>query len=215
MSVTAPWVRILPCPPKFQTISMTININMNNNCWYSLNIDFSNALRKDWEWKIPDLKKSYIRSESSRMFNAEWLSYMNSIGVPINHAVLFYRTPNGDPPTAHIDINGNNHTPIHYALNWIVKGKNSEMKWYNLPDTYPDTKYSMANAPYIDWPMSELEEIDKANIQSYFTLVRTDIPHKVTTHEESRWAISIRSSVLANWNDVVSHFRSKNLLIER
>ena len=201
---------------------------MNNNCWYSLNIDFSNALRKDWEWKVPDLKKSNIQFESSRIFNTEWLSYMNSIGIPISHSLLFYRIPNGDPLRAHvdtypkdysskdqIDINEKNYTLIPYALNWVFEGEDSEMKWYNLPDKFPDTKLSMTNAQYIDYSVSDLEEIDNTNIQNYFTLVRTDVPHTVITHEKSRWAISIRSSVLYNWNDVVNHFRSKNILIER
>jgi hypothetical protein len=190
---------------------------MNNNCWYSLNIDFSNALRKDWVWKIPDLKKSNIQSECeiSRVFNTEWLNYMNSIGVPINHVVFFYRPSNGDQ-NAHIDINGSNNKLINYALNWIIEGQDSEMTWYNLPEKDPEIKYSMANAPYSDWPVSELgEKIDTANIQNYFTLVRTDIPHKIATNEKSRWAISARSPTFNTWSDAVNYFRSKNLLIER
>jgi hypothetical protein len=195
---------------------------MNNNCWYSLNIDFSNALRKDWVWKIPSLEKSSIQIVNTHLFNTDWLNYMASIEFPIEYAMLFYRIPNlysstAHLATAHVDVNGNNKSLkyVPYAINWVIEGQDSEMIWYNLPEKYQDIKYTMANTPYVDWLVTELDEIDKANIQNYFTLVRTDVPHRVQVNEKPRWAISVRSSALVTWNEVVNHFRSKNLLIER
>lgn len=190
---------------------------MKNNCWYSLNIDFSNALRKDWEWNISSLEKEYIQCVNTEMFNPDWLNYMASIGVPIEYAMLFYRKPITNSNAAHVDVNGNK-KPITYVpcgINWIIEGQDSEMSWYNLPEQYPDIKYTMANTPYINWPVSELEEIDTANMQNSFTLVRTDVPHNVTVNEKPRWAISVRSHVFTTWENAVNHFRSKNLLIER
>jgi hypothetical protein len=195
---------------------------MNNNCWYSLNIDFSNALRKDWVWEIPDLKKSSVQCVNTQMFNSDWLNYMKSIEVPIQYAMIFYRNSNfpNHPKTAHVDVkdvNGNKN-PISYvpcAMNWLIEGQDSEMKWYNLPEEHQNVKYTMANTPYLDWPIYKLNEIDKINIQNSFTLVRTDIPHSVHVNEKPRWSISTRSSSFDTWDHAVNHFRSKNLLIER
>lgn len=190
---------------------------MNNYCWYSLNIDFSNALRKDWVWKISDLKKSSVQCVNSSMFNSEWLNYMKSIGVPIDYVMLFYRIPKVYSRIAHVDVNGNKNpiTYVPYAINWVIEGQDSEMKWYNLPEEHQNVKYTMANTPYLDWPIYKLNEIDSANIQNSFTLVRTDIPHCVLTNEKPRWSISTRSLSLDTWDNAVNHFRSKNLLIER
>ena len=190
---------------------------MNNNCWYSLNIDFSNALRKDWVWEIPDLKKSSIQSTNSRMlFNPEWLNYMNSIEVPIHFVMLFYRSPKSYTEIAHVDVKTKKPLLyVPYAINWIIEGQDSEMKWYNFSEEQQNVKYTMANTPYLAWPISTLTEIDSANIQNSFTLVRTDIPHSVQVNEKSRWSISVRSLSLLTWQDSVDHFRSKNLLIER
>ena len=190
---------------------------MNNNCWYSLNIDFSNALKKYWVLEIPDLKRSPIQSTHARtLFRDEWLYYMKSIGVPIRFVMLFYRSPKSYSEMAHVDVRTNkslSYAP--YAMNWIIEGQDSEMKWYNFPEEQQNIKYTMANTPYLSWPVSTLTEIDSANIQNSFTLVRTDIPHCVQVNEKSRWSISARSSSLFTWEDSVDHFRSKNLLIER
>ena len=194
---------------------------MNNYCWYSLNIDFSNALRKDWVWEIPDLKKTSVQCVNTqlfKMFNSEWLNYMKSIGVPIDYVMLFYRIPKVYSRMAHVDVSGNKNliTYVPYAINWVIEGQDSEMKWYNLPEEHQNVKYTMANTPYLDWPVYKLNEIDTINSQNSFTLVRTDIPHSVHTNEKSRWSISVRSSSsLFTWEDSVDHFRSKNLLIER
>jgi hypothetical protein len=195
---------------------------MNNNCWYSLNIDFSNALKKDWVWEIPDFKNPSIQyTRPSRIFNFEWLNYMKSIGVPIHFVMLFYKSPTYNFPRAHIDVSqvdvktNKSLSYMTYAINWVIEGHDSEMKWYNLPKESSNVKYTSANNPYIDWPISTLTEIDSANIQNLFTLVRTDIPHSVHVNNKSRWSISVRSSSLFTWEDSVDHFRSKNLLIER
>ena len=193
--------------------------SMNNNCWYSLNIDFSNALRKDWVWKIPDLKKTSVQCVNTQMFNSDWLNYMKSIGVPIDQVMLFYRIPKFYSRIAHVDVKTNNDNTslsyVPYAINWVIEGQDSEMKWYNLPEEHQNVKYTMANTPYLDWPIYKLNEIDTINSQNSFTLVRTDIPHRVQMNEKPRWSISTRSSSFDTWDHAVNHFRSKNLLIER
>jgi hypothetical protein len=189
---------------------------MNNYCWYSLNIDVSNALRKDWVWEIPSLEKSSVQIVNTHIFNADWLNYMTSIEFPITYVMLFYRSPKSYSRSAHVDIRTKNQLSyVSYAMNWVIEGQDSEMAWYNLPEQPSDIKYTMANTSYIDWPVSELEEIDTANIQNSFTLVRTDLPHNVTVNEKPRWGISARSSPLYTWDNAVNHLRSKNLLIER
>jgi hypothetical protein len=191
---------------------------MNNNCWYSLNIDFSNALRKDWVWQIPDLNRFFVQCVNPLiLFNPEWLNYMKSIEVPINYVMLLYKSSNNNSSIAHVDLKSEKPLSyVHYAMNWIIEGQDSEMTWYNLPEESSNVNYNAApNIPIQDWPISTLTEIDRANIINSFTLVRTDVPHNVV-NKNSRLALSVRSAQSQlNWQDSVDHFRSKNLLIER
>jgi hypothetical protein len=193
---------------------------MNNNCWYSLDIDISNALRKDWEWNIPDPNKFDIKIENIRIFNQDWLDYMQSIGIPVHRTVLFYRNSMFTQTNAHVDLaragSNGNITRITYAMNWVLGGKDSEMIWYKLSDENIDVKYTMANTPYAQWPISTLEEIERVNVKNSLTLIRTDVPHSVQVQIEPRWCISARSDIHGyTWQQAVEHFRSKNLLIER
>jgi hypothetical protein len=193
---------------------------MKHNCWYTLDIDISNALRKDWEWNIPESSTLDVKIENTRIFNQDWLDYMQSIGIPVVRAMLFYRNSMCIQKNAHVDLRGpdsnGNISYINYAMNWVLGGKDSEMIWYNLPDKNIDVKYSMANTPYIQWPISTLEEIERVNIQNSLTLIRTDIPHSIQVQSEPRWCISARSDISGySWQQAVDHFRSKNLLIER
>jgi hypothetical protein len=192
---------------------------MNNNCWYSLDIDISNALRKDWEWNIPESSTLDVKTENIQIFNQDWLDYMRSIGIPVVRAMLFYRNSMSTQKNAHVDLSGpdsnGNISYVNYSMNWVLRGKASEMIWYNLPGENVNVKYSMANTPYIQWPVSTLEEIERVNIQNSLTLIRTDIPHSIQVQAEPRWCISARSASWFTWQQAVDHFRSKNLLIER
>jgi hypothetical protein len=154
---------------------------MNNNCWYKLNIDISHALRKDWTWEIPDLSKLNIMIKGRQIFNQDWLEYMNSIDIPINYVMLFYRNSRLPMTNAHVDvirwdgISLNSIFCVPYALNWVLDGEDSKMIWYNLPQINPIIKHTVANTPYLDWPVETLTEIDQCEIKNSLTLVRTDI----------------------------------------
>lgn len=196
---------------------------MNNNCWYELKIDTSNALRKDWAWDVSELVNNMnVKVVDHSIFNIEWLDYMESIGIPIYRAVLFYRYPSDNTRHyAHIDINKTVTGTVPWAINWVIGGENSKMVWYNFPKDYYDlskdncVERTMANTPYVSWKINDLTEIEQREIKNVSTLVRTDIPHSITMGEVPRWCISIKRSLSYTWEELIVHLRSKNLLIER
>jgi len=196
---------------------------MNNNCWYELKIDTSNALKKDWIWDVSELNNSMnIQVVDSSIFNTEWLDYMESIEIPIYRAVLFYRYPSDSVKTyAHIDINKTITGTVPWAINWVIEGDDSKMVWYNFPKDHYDLSKSdciertMANTPYVSWKINDLTEIEQREIKNVSTLVRTDIPHSITMGKVPRWCISIKRSLPYTWEELIIHLKSKNLLIER
>jgi hypothetical protein len=199
----------------------------NENSWYHLDLDISNAFKADYDmlahrWSIRKIPNP------SDIFAADWLKYMGSRGIPISGAMMFHR-PIGDPAvTAHIDVriaadggiarNADNQKPglRAFAINWVIGGRDSEMSWYRMPERTPDVNYTSANTPYIEWPVKELVEIDRCCIQSQPTMVRVDVPHAISVKDEARIAISVRSNGIPNdWNSGVNYLRYKKILIER
>ena len=193
---------------------------MNNNFWYQLNIDISNALRPDWVWDVSVLGHSNMNIQSVRassICNPEWLAYMKSLGLPIRHVMLFYRnTQDSSGNTAHIDlINTDDTSCVEWAINWVIGGQDSKMVWYELPTTHFEIKRTMANTPYVSWNISELKEIEHHEIKNVPTVVKTAIPHSVKIGADPRWCISVRSSLDYTWEELIVHLKSQNLLIER
>jgi hypothetical protein len=97
--------------------------------WYNLNIDISNALHKDWVF--PDLEKSHVFfATTEKLFNLEWVSYMESLGIFLgNRHLIFFKKSSMQENTAHVDLGSENYA-IPFALNWAIGGNGSKMYWY-------------------------------------------------------------------------------------
>jgi hypothetical protein len=194
-----------------------------NKCWYKLNFKIDGALKNPWPL-IPTRNNGIWNPLSNSIYNQDWVSYMESIGLSVgSHSMVFYRGSKWNTDYAHLDVedkkNSNNEIKfVSFGINWVLKGENSSMVWYNMPDGKNKIQYTPANTPYINFKIDTLNEIDRCNIQLEPVLVRVDMPHSISVGNKERWAISVRlKSYLSKmtWDETVEYMRSKNLLIER
>jgi hypothetical protein len=187
-------------------------------CWYRLNLDTSTAIKEDYKFVIPNKPLGVWHVPALTIFNPEWLRYTESNGLSIDHAMVFYRGPDANAPTAHVDLSKSDKIRFcSFGINWTIGGKGSEMVWYDKPKSGYDVKYTESGNPFMDWSFPELTEVDRAAINSELTLVKVDYPHTVSMKSDPRWCISARTKIRDDlpWNEVVNIMRSKNLLVER
>jgi hypothetical protein len=190
--------------------------------WHVLNIDISNAIREDFDFNnlinestIRDLWP-YNRETISELFSAEWLAYMNEIGLPPDSATIFYRSPFFEESMAHVDLFQNPIRPAVFALNWVVsEGDDSEMIWFDTPDTpgeyimYDATEVGSRN---MSWPMSSFDgkHMYRRTLGKQLTLVATGRPHNIIVNKIPRWCISVRFSTrtfnIQSWEEAIAHF---------
>lgn len=189
-------------------------------CWYELKIDCSNALKKTWQ--LPDTQGKDFgvwAEKADDMFDPEWLKIMKDHGLKVSDALIFYRDPHHNTYNAHIDIHRLHPKKIStFGLNWCIGGEDSIMTWYKLPKITTKPTPGGAGTIYHNWPINELEELDRGTVTTNLTLVRVGIPHAVIMKDAPRWAISARGAVIDEtmyWKDITQWFRDKELLIER
>jgi hypothetical protein len=197
---------------------------VNNKPWHVLNIDISNAIRPDFNFKellvgtrvdtVGHWMWSYTGSELTDIFTIEWLSYMKSINLEVYTMLMFYKAPflTGEGANAHVDL------PVNFAINWCVNKDDSEMVWYdNQSDVDYDTETKLAPVGgylYLPRPLDNLVELERRCLGNIPTLVQTDIFHSIVVNESPRWSISVRVNVngqLAgklSWQEAVDLFSS-------
>jgi hypothetical protein len=193
---------------------------MSNNCYYRLTLDVSNAIREDYVFPTPTHDYGIWNPPAEKIFRKEWMEYMQSIGVPLYNAMLFYRAPGASTKETHVDISKTNPLRLtNYGINWCIGGRDSEMVWYRPPKELRDEDviWTRAKTPYIAMKYDQVTEIERCHVGSEVTLVKTDLPHAVLMGDEPRWCISARTSWLDNypWDGILELLRSKNLLVER
>lgn len=192
---------------------------MSDNCYYHVNIDVSDALNPKWRMPVPKDGYGIWSPTAGLIFSKTWLNKVADMGLPMRHALLFYRGPNMTSKEAHVDTHAKSRKFINFAFNWIIGGENSAMHWYNIPDqkTVTTVKDSSTNVPYTTYQFKDLELLESCSISNKATLVKTCVPHSITMGEEPRWCISARPDLDEDmqWDDIVGLLRSKNLLIER
>ena len=196
---------------------------LENNCWYNLNVkSTASALNKNWSF--PPTSGNYgiwsLDGQIKNIFSNEWLEYMKSIGLEIEHVMLFYRNVGLGKFGAHVDILPPGKPPLSYttgALNFVLGGDDSEMVWYKTPSVQKEVSFTVAKTPYIEWPISELEEVDRVHIGSRLMVVRTNVPHTIKMGNAPRWCISIRlfENHKLSWEETIDRLRSLNLIEER
>jgi hypothetical protein len=184
--------------------------------WYELNIDVTDAVRKDFDINElligntePIRLWDFIGEKKTELFTSEWLHYMDSIGVPIAGALIFWRQANYQHPTAHIDVAPNNYSGLSAAINWCVGEDKAQMVWYELPDVIGDSNQTPVESNYQEWNISELVELERKIIGNVPKLVRVDVPHNVVMGDVPRFLITARTmEVFQDWDGVKNHFRT-------
>ena len=176
-------------------------------CWYELAIPVTNALRPDWVFPVNPKPGMIISPKAHEAFTPEWVELMRSHGLPINHVLMFYKQPWNRSPIAHVDMVSPTE-PKAWAINWVVGGRKSVMRWYTGHEGRPsEHAVTMMDTDYRFWTRSTLTEVDSKEIQQTLTLVRTDVPHNIDVDAEPRWGISVRIPdrfVSSRWDEVVA-----------
>jgi hypothetical protein len=189
--------------------------------WHRLNIDISNAVRKDFDFeklyqdKMPEfisapggiwcsLPEDVDMSDNKivmnncflidQLFSQEWLNYMRGINLHVQSVTIFYRKPYYIHPTAHIDLSRSG-SPSIFGINWVLDPMDdSEMIWYDVPVNVSEISYSPADTPYQNYELDSVKDhvLDQCCIGHCPTLVNVGIPHNVIVKSRARWAISVR-----------------------
>jgi hypothetical protein len=192
---------------------------VNEQCYYRLKIDTTDALNPSWSMPIPKNNYGIWAPKAENIFSKTWLEYTAGLGIDFKHALLFYRGPNTTSREAHVDTHADDHSFVNFAVNWVIGGANSKMNWYKMPPDGAATivKDNTSDVPYTTFQFKDLEYIESCKIVNEVTLVRTNLPHSITMGSEPRWCISARvgKDKDTSWDDIVEQFRAKNLLVER
>jgi len=187
----------------------------DSNYCYRTNIDMSQAFKLGYQLPNVGMYKEIWNIKPPDMFNQTWLDNMIRYGIPVEWVLLFYRPAHIQTDSAHIDSYGTNGEIPVSALNWIIGGRGSEMRWYNNPTTPLHINYTKRGMPYIQFPIDSLEEAYRTNIGNGLSLVRVDIPHAVFIGDEPRWCISLRNNLqLDSWYATVERLRNLGLLVD-
>jgi hypothetical protein len=172
--------------------------------WHMVNIDVSNAIRKDFdldnilvkareEVDRPGYLWKYSNNTIGDLFNVVWLDYMKGIGLEIQYGSIFYRDPHYIHPTAHTDLADGASGNLGVSFNWCLRPSDADMTWYKIPPGGGEVYITPANTPALDWPLDQVEEIARKQINNECTLVRIDIPHNVIMRSLPRWCVTART----------------------
>lgn len=190
--------------------------------WQELTVDVSTAVRKDIVLENLLSNSEYASQPGGiwrfgydtvdQFLSTDWIAQMHNIGILIQTALVFYRTPYYVHPNAHIDIMTTSNKPAIAAINWTMDAQDdSDMIWYNIPPIPPEHATTSADTKYQHWLLDQIApyEIARKTIGTTPTLVRTGIPHNVETRSRSRWCVSVRcrNIELMSWQDTVDYFK--------
>lgn len=197
-------------------------MNLADNFYLDLKIDFRSALLDDYRLLEPDdpkLRQFGIYGNPRKILTDEWLHAQSKLGLDITSAIVFYKPANWRMDVAHVDVvkqdpNG----AVVCAINWIIGGDGSNMIWYDKKndargDAVDDDMHLIPRAVYDVKNLIELHRADVGN--GKLTLVRTNIPHTIECGPTPRWCISMRAPYgrFKSWDKALEFFRDINLKI--
>lgn len=187
---------------------------MDGSYFLSLNVQKKDVIRTDWvrptdvkiAWK--DLK--YVQE----IFTSEFLTKLQTV-AEVSGMMLFNRIDQHDPQIAHTDVALVNDEIINVncGLNIVFDDSTdikSNMRWYSIkyPNREKQASFTSANTPYLNYHINELKLEAEQCIDDFVTLVRTDVPHTISSGNGCRTCISIRFKDSINWTDAVNRFNA-------
>jgi hypothetical protein len=164
----------------------------------------------------------FMRDDLDKIFDAEWINRLESLGLSISYALVFYRKDNYFHPHAHVDTLGDENFDIqkdsipviNYGVNFVLDAEDdSEMIWYELDPrdgTIADNFLINNGRGCSTWDLNHFygKEVARKTIGRNLVLVNTAVPHTVQTFNKTRWSFSLRFTDLdrLSWNEAVDKF---------
>lgn len=146
-------------------------------------------------------------SKWKEFFTDKFVSAIEQI-LPLERVQIFTKPSFWNYKNAHIDYGK------IYALNvvYVHTAKTSEpsvMEWFNIinQSCNKETSLSMANTPYLDYRENEIKLVETQCLDNKLSLVRVDIPHRITTRFNHRTCFSFRFiDKFKSWEEAKQYF---------
>lgn len=182
-----------------------------SRCWYKLGLE-NFSMRSSFMYpNKPNTANAWWSYDPQEVITDESLAELERRSFKPNKVMLFYKNALFSHTYAHCDMIGDTGLANPYAVNWVVGGKDSVMRWYEYPKVPADvSEYKgLLGSSYIQWPIKDLKLVDEACIQEP-AIVRVNLPHSIHCGSEERWCFSLRldkADVLVSWQEAcVRHF---------
>jgi hypothetical protein len=176
-----------------------------------LNLKKFDVIKPDWV-RPTDVVKLRSSEYASEIFTTSFLEKLSTISK-ISGVMIFNKINHPSPTVAHADIALINNQPIYinYGLNIVFDDSTdfpSTMRWYSrrFPKLEKKILISAGNTPYMNFTMGELSLEAEHCIDEFVTLVRTDVPHAISSGNGLRTCISIRFHNNHDWDVAVDLF---------
>jgi hypothetical protein len=129
---------------------------------YKTNINIDNAFKPDWVLPGAGNVNGVWTFNAQQIFQSEWLDYMKNIGYPVEFVHVFYRPAGFQHASAHVDITDKQVEVA--ALNWIIGGRDSVMKWYRGDQKDYELRYTENGIPFVYILFDRITEQHSTNI---------------------------------------------------
>jgi hypothetical protein len=186
--------------------------NKSSSYFLPININKNDVINPSWvrpndvkvEWRGVDYVKDMLTTE-----------FFEKLGglTSISGAMIFNKINHKNPSIAHADVFVIEDELFYknYGLN-IVFDESTDMpgtmRWFSInnPKEKPNLLFTIAKTPYLNFDNSEITLEQEHVILDTVTLVRTDVPHSISSGNGIRTCISIRFKHNFDWDIAYDHF---------
>jgi hypothetical protein len=114
------------------------------------------------------------------LLNRKFLKMLDSIGVEVGHAEIFYRAGQGTELDSVIHTDIHRIVPSLAKINYVIGGEQNLMKWYRprVPFTDSNLYVTPIGTKYISFPRKDCDVYDQVDMQGLY-IVNAAIPHSV------------------------------------
>lgn len=186
--------------------------NSTSSYFLPLNLNKNDVISESWvrptDVRVGWLDIDYVKN----MLTTEFFEKLGGVNN-VSGAMIFNKINHQNPNIAHVDIAMNNEKIVYvnYGVNIVFDDSTDilgTMRWYSInnPNKLPRVLFTTAKTPYINFYNIELTLEREYVISDTVTLVRTDVPHSVSSGNGNRTCISIRFKHNFDWDTAVDHF---------
>jgi len=180
-------------------------------CFLPLNLKKFDVINPSWV-RPTDVVKWRGSDYLTEIFTPAFVDKLSTISEILG-VMIFNKINHLNHNFAHVDVALINEelVYIHYGLNIVFDDSTdvpSTMRWYTrrLPWLERKILLSAGNTPYMNFTMAELSLEAEHSINDFVTLVRTDIPHSISSGNGRRTCISVRFKNNYDWDTATNLF---------